>query len=1025
MPSKYRPKDRLDSDLFNVFIEVASELCWAMDIITEKIVWFASKANQQKFNFTPHSNSQQFWLDNIFPADREKTSQTFYANLDNPSVDGYTREYRFRAANGRWLYIRDKIKFIRGSNGKATRAIGVWEDVTTAIKKEKKAKQLLYDLEKDKNRFKIISELSNAVMWEEDLKTGRLYWTADTKTLEDFGLTDKEFNITDWKHHIHPEDCELSAIRFNGALKSTAGIYNDEYRVIKSDGSIAYILDRGVIIRDENNLPIRAIGGWVDVTKERVQEQSLLKTLMGHEFLNRRLANREEELALSEEELRQLNIELSHNNKVLTERDQVISKLQHLAKMGTWQYDPNTNQFTASPEAYSIFEIKISKRLSVEDAIGFYDEKGKGMLLDFLNKAKKGESEPIDVVLVAKTSLGIKKWVRLCAWTIQNENGLPHVIGLVYDITAFKQTEELLKGSEEKFSSAFHNNPDLMILLRKEDWIIIDINSKIYPMLSYTSEELLGRSATDFAFFVNQADREYFFRQFEETGHIEMETELLRKDGSHIQAMLSFSALEFGGKPNIIAVIKDISARKIAEEKFTKAFDLNPDLMLIFRERDLTLIECNKNVEQVSGYKREEIIGRSSMDFELWANPEDRAIHNQKYFDEDNAAFMESIFIRKDKTTFQGNISSKRISLQGESHMLVIVRDITERKIAEQKIIESEANLYAVINNTNMIVWSVDLNYAIIKANRPFEQFMLDHYKVKVVQGLRLTPADTKIDDELKAIWIPRYERVLNGEKYRIIEKHGERFVDFSLGPIHNGDQIIGIVVFAEDITERVNKEQELKNALNKVVEYKLMALRSVMNPHFFFNALNSIQYFIAQNDRENAITYLSTFSRLVRGILEHSVNNTISLNKEIEQLKNYIILEQLRFDQKFEYEFIIDKRLDLEQTLMPSLLVQPYVENAILHGLYNKVGNGVLKISIKKEHNAILFEVTDNGVGREAAKKIRDKSLPGHKSMGTAITEERMSLINNQYSVSLEVIDLFNENHEPAGTCVKIWLKR
>ncbi len=157
----------------------------------------------------------------------------------------------------------------------------------------------------------------------------------------------------------------------------------------------------------------------------------------------------------------------------------------------------------------------------------------------------------------------------------------------------------------------------------------------------------------------------------------------------------------------------------------------------------------------------------------------------------------------------------------------------------------------------------------------------------------------------------------------------------------------MGVSVFAEDVSERVEKEKKLKEALNKIGELKLMALRSVMNPHFIFNALNSIQYFIAQNDRKNALSFLSTFSKLIRGILSNSVNNKIKLAEELELLEHYVALERMRFENKFDFDIHIDSGLDPESIEIPSLLIQPYVENAILHGLYNKEGKGLLKINV------------------------------------------------------------------------------
>ncbi len=222
------------------------------------------------------------------------------------------------------------------------------------------------------------------------------------------------------------------------------------------------------------------------------------------------------------------------------------------------------------------------------------------------------------------------------------------------------------------------------------------------------------------------------------------------------------------------------------------------------------------------------------------------------------------------------------------------------------------------------------------------------------------------------------------------------------------------------DITDRLEHERQLAEANKKIGELKLMALRSVMNPHFIFNVLNSIQYYITQNDRLNALNYLSTFSQLIRGVLNHSVSNKIKLEDEINLLKNYIELEKIRFENKFEYKIDIEANLDIDTIEIPSLLVQPYVENAILHGLNNKKGNGLLTITIYEKDDLVFFDIEDNGIGREASKKLNSQKITKHKSMGIKLTEERLKLINENKNVSVNIEDLYNGDI-PTGTKVTI----
>jgi LytS/YehU family sensor histidine kinase len=160
-----------------------------------------------------------------------------------------------------------------------------------------------------------------------------------------------------------------------------------------------------------------------------------------------------------------------------------------------------------------------------------------------------------------------------------------------------------------------------------------------------------------------------------------------------------------------------------------------------------------------------------------------------------------------------------------------------------------------------------------------------------------------------------------------------------------------------------------------------------------------------------------------VRGVLNHSVSNKIKLVDEIDMLKNYIELEMTRFENKFDFVLNIDKNVDQDSTEIPSLLIQPYVENAILHGLYNKVGHGTLTVRIEEDDEALIFEIEDDGIGREEARRIRQQNFPSHKSMGIKLTEERLRLINEQHNVSFEVEDLTNADG-PCGTLVRIGIR-
>ena len=239
------------------------------------------------------------------------------------------------------------------------------------------------------------------------------------------------------------------------------------------------------------------------------------------------------------------------------------------------------------------------------------------------------------------------------------------------------------------------------------------------------------------------------------------------------------------------------------------------------------------------------------------------------------------------------------------------------------------------------------------------------------------------------------------------------------------------------DLSERVSLIQEqsrlidderlqrLTNDFNqKIAETEMAALRAQMNPHFIFNCLNSIQFFTAQNDSERASEYLTKFSRLIRLVLENSKSERVSLQNELETLRLYLDMEAMRFQQKVRYEIQVSNEIDTESLQIPPLLLQPFVENAIWHGLMHKEEGGTVTVSVHHpQPNRLRVEVTDNGIGRAKAAEYKSKSATKNKSLGMKLTAERIELINQLYHThtQVQVDDLIDERGQPAGTRVII----
>ncbi len=220
------------------------------------------------------------------------------------------------------------------------------------------------------------------------------------------------------------------------------------------------------------------------------------------------------------------------------------------------------------------------------------------------------------------------------------------------------------------------------------------------------------------------------------------------------------------------------------------------------------------------------------------------------------------------------------------------------------------------------------------------------------------------------------------------------------------------------------NKQRQRAELDRKFSELKLQALRAQMNPHFIFNTLNSIQYYISNNEQKHAYQYLSKFSRLMRKILDNSEKSTLTIAEELEALQLYLELEALRFEGKFTYKLEVDPGIDVHNLEIPTLLIQPFVENAIQHGLRYKRTNGALDISLQLDGDVLVCSIQDNGIGIEKAREKRAQDGQ-HRPAGLKVTQERLETMNalRRNGRSVEIVDLSKENGNMTGTRVKIMI--
>ena len=308
---------------------------------------------------------------------------------------------------------------------------------------------------------------------------------------------------------------------------------------------------------------------------------------------------------------------------------------------------------------------------------------------------------------------------------------------------------------------------------------------------------------------------------------------------------------------------------------------------------------------------------------------------------------------------------------------------------------------YSVSYKINNSEWkTLDLNdknlklYSLASGNYTI-QLAINHDNLKI--DLQTIQFEIKKPFWLKPIFLFGFGFVFLGLIYALYK--------FQIRKLEKRNQLL---------LEKVNLEKNLNQS-------KLKAIKSQMNPHFFYNALNTIQSFILSNEKKQAVSYLSKFSNLTRTILEMTEKETISIAEEVKTLSLYLDIEKARFEEDFNYHILVDDEIDAENIKIPTMLLQPYVENAVKHGLLHKQGEKAVTIHFQKETEHIKISIDDNGIGRQKSTELNAIKNKNHNSFATEAMQNRVNLLNqyNQKNISIQYIDKTNLHNQPTGTSV------
>ncbi|UII31225.1 PAS domain S-box protein [Fulvivirga ulvae] len=623
-------------------------------------------------------------------------------------------------------------------------------------------------------------------------------------------------------------------------------------------------------------------------------------------------------------------------------------------------------------------------------------------------------------------------WVNISVSLVRHNSGIPlYFVTQIENITDRKKAENELMEAETRFRTLVEKSLVGVYILKEGKYNYV--NPAFADIFQYEPNEIVNELPIEALIYPE--DHNLLYKNIDsrfnrKADSIRYEIRGVKSNNEVVWTEIFGSLIPYQGGEAIIGTLIDITERKSFEEKqaLLSSIIISSDDAIISTSLDNNINSWNPGAARIFGYTEQEALGRTLAEL----TPHDLRKSNPGFFraisTQSSIEQYETQWVRRDGEIIDVSLSISELRDDKGNNIgtSIIAQDVTYRVQAERAIRESEERYRVLVENATEALVVIDLGTGKFinvseSAVRLFKYSKEELFQLGPVSiSPEYQPDGSRSEETAHIRLAEAVQQGASSFEWTHLDSTGRKIpceIRLVLLPGEDKRQVRGSIV---DISDRLQKEKELAEAQKKIGELKLMALRSVMSPHFIFNVLNSIQYYIIKNDRVNAINYLSTFSKLIRSVLTHSIDNKIKLSDELDILKNYIDLELARFENKFEYVLNVEEDIDTDSIEIPSLLLQPYIENAINHGLYNKQEKGLLVVNIFEEGNFIYFRIEDNGIGRQAAMELRKKNFPAHRSMGVKLTEERLRLINEEQRITFHIEDL-KDGDQPAGTRVTI----
>ncbi len=416
--------------------------------------------------------------------------------------------------------------------------------------------------------------------------------------------------------------------------------------------------------------------------------------------------------------------------------------------------------------------------------------------------------------------MAVQHYQNADAYGPREQRMLEFVSTQVAKAIAWKQAEEALRESEEKFSTAFRSSPDAMLISAIRDGRLLEVNETFLRLLAYQREEVIGRSAMDLRIWARAADRERLVRELTERGRVEGEEfEFVAKSGEVLVGQLSAEVIEFGGEKCFLSVVRDVTERRrmeqalrASEEKFARAFQSSPDAMVLSKLKDATFLEVNEGFLELSGFTRDEVIGRSALELRMWSNPQTRDEIARRLREQGSVRNVEAEFLDKQGNVHIGLVSAELLNFGGEPCMLVVTRDITQRKSMEEAVRLSEEKFSKAFHaSPDAMVISSMAESRFLEVNESF--LRLTGYGREEVIGHTSNDLRLWVDPEqrVRVSHVVREQGVVRNEEFQMRTRSGEVLICLlSVDAVELGGQQCFLNVI-RDITDRKQMEEALR----------------------------------------------------------------------------------------------------------------------------------------------------------------------------------------------------------------------